>query len=47
MFSVATHDLGVAALQPIAAAFLWSGLAVGILNLVAASRTYAAPRVVS
>jgi tellurite resistance protein TehA-like permease len=35
MFSVATHDLGVTALQPIAAAFLWAGLAVGILNLVA------------
>jgi hypothetical protein len=35
MFNVASHDLGIPALDPIAAAFLWVGLAVAILNVAA------------
>lgn len=35
MFSVASHVLGVSALYPVAAAFLWVGLAIATWNLLA------------
>lgn len=38
MFSVATHDLGFSKLEPVAAAFLWIGLAVALWNVIAAAR---------
>ena len=36
MFSLATHDLGIPTLELVAIAFLWIGVAVASLNLVAA-----------
>jgi tellurite resistance protein TehA-like permease len=36
MFSLATHDLGLPTLRPVETVFLWVGLTVAILNLVAA-----------